>query len=197
MFLTAIAAWEPPLVVHPMQRDPLVLPVWLGDQVGVPVAVLQQLQDRVARTLNRVGVQVAWSRNPAEVPTPLIVLVTPDNRAAGLKVRDPQALAVTLRSPHAMGTVYIFFGRVDRAARAHRAETATVLACAVVHEIGHALLPKGSHASTGIMRGAWDDQQFRMIATGDLGFSTEEASAIRTALERRLELEPRSASRPD
>jgi len=180
--VAAITAQQPALVIHPMHRDPVVLSIWLGDQVGIPATVLQQAQEKLAETLNRIGVHVAWSSDPAEVPAPLIVLVTPDNRAASLKVRDPEALGVTLRSPHGMGTVYLFYGRVDRAARAHRMETATVLTCALAHEIGHALLPQGSHTASGIMRGAWDDQQFRVIATGELGFSTEEGSAIRSAL---------------
>jgi len=147
--------------------------------------VLETAKQQLELLLCGAGLTVVFSCSAVDTLRPLIVIVTPDNRAASLKVHDPEALGVTLRSERTMGTVYLFFGRVNRSARAHRIDTAIVLGYALAHEIGHALLPTGSHTAWGIMRGAWDDQQFRLIAGGTLGFSGAEAAAIRQRLERR------------
>ena len=49
----------------------------------------------------------------------------------------------------------------------------------MAHELGHLLLPHGSHAKSGIMTAAWDRKQMEQIGRGWLSFTKEQAEAIR------------------
>jgi len=158
------------------------LRIWLGNQAAVPPDLLTAAEDSLGTLLRATGVQVVWNDNPAQTPRVLIALIVSERRAKYLKVRDPEALGATFRTGDGPGTVYVLFERIARAASSHRTDVALVLAYALAHEIGHALLRRG-HASIGIMRGAWDDQEFRLMRGYDLRFSSGEAADIRRALE--------------
>jgi hypothetical protein len=165
--------------------DRPVLHIWIGNQTTVPLAVLAAAKENVETLLRAADVQVLWTENPAQTPHVLVALIAPEERAKYLKVRDPEALGATFRADDGPGgTVYVLFERVVRAASSHRTDTALVLAYALAHEIGHALLRRG-HATAGIMRAAWEDQEFRLMRGCDLRFSSREAADIRRALESR------------
>ena len=52
----------------------------------------------------------------------------------------------------------------------------------VAHEIGHAVLGRGAHSHSGLMLGAWGEQQFQLIRSGLLLFTNLEGHSIRKAL---------------
>ena len=70
--------------------------------------------------------------------------------------------------------VYAFYGRVDAYARQHAKPVAQVLGHVMAHELGHLLLPHGSHAKSGIMTAAWDRKQIEQIGRGWLSFTSEQ-----------------------
>jgi hypothetical protein len=52
----------------------------------------------------------------------------------------------------------------------------------MAHEIGHLLLPSGSHSSRGLMRGDWNLEDLRQVDRRRLKFSAREGELIRDVL---------------
>jgi hypothetical protein len=92
----------------------------------------------------------------------------------------PHVMGAALRDTHgAIGTiVYAFFGRIHDFARVKRVSGGTMLAHVIAHEVGHLLLPKGSHSERGLMRGTWDRAQVENAVRGELTFTPEEIRTI-------------------
>ena len=57
-----------------------------------------------------------------------------------------------------------------------------LLGFVMAHEIAHLMLPRGAHAEAGLMRGHWNVGDFRQTDVLKLGFSADQASAIRSTL---------------
>ena len=74
---------------------------------------------------------------------------------------------------------YVFVRRVERAAQRFTARVDNVLAVSMVHELGHMLLPDGTHAKAGLMRSDWDALDLRSASAGLLLFSSATADLIR------------------
>ena len=115
-------------------------------------------------------------------PAPLIVTIAHEDVAKRLKVKATASLGVTKRASEGGGRVYVFYDRVDRSASEHRVDVAQLLGAALAHEIGHLLLPYGTHGPSGLMQAAWDDQDFSLAGGGLLLFTRAEESIIRTRL---------------
>ncbi len=94
-------------------------------------------------------------------------------------------------SPEAMGVApspgdgtrgtqaYVFMDRVEDFAAEHQLALASVLACAIAHEIGHLLLPPNAHAANGVMRGGWHPSLFPPKAPGLPGFPPDQGRLLR------------------
>jgi hypothetical protein len=76
-----------------------------------------------------------------------------------------------------------FKNHVERNARANHADPAAVLGHAMAHELGHLLLPYGSHARAGLMRGRWLTGDFKALAVGRLLFSPAEGALMRERIQ--------------
>jgi hypothetical protein len=59
---------------------------------------------------------------------------------------------------------------------------ASLLGVVIAHEIGHLLLPYGSHSASGLMQGDWDSRQFLLARTRRLWFTAQQAELIRAHL---------------
>jgi hypothetical protein len=168
------------------------LPVVLENQAGTALDVVRGAREQMAVIFQHAGVRVVWDADPRQLPRPLIALIVPDDRATALHIRDLEALGATLRTGTRGGTVYIFYGRVERAAAGHHVEAAAVLGSALAHEAAHAILGKDAHAHSGLLRASWDAQDFQLLRSGLLRFSHKERDALRN----RLQLPPTEACRP-
>jgi hypothetical protein len=93
--------------------------------------------------------------------------------------------------------VFVFYDRVEVLAQSQAravfegsihspATTAQILGHAVAHEIGHLLLNLESHSATGIMRGDWDLNDLRGVASGFLLFTPQQTEVIRAEVVRRV-----------
>ena len=173
-------AAEPAATVDPAPT----ISVWVADRVGVDREILLSAQERATSIFDRIEVHLAWTQDLRESPTPFIVTIAHEDVAQTLKVRATAALGVTKRDPEGGGRVYVFYDRVDRRASEHRVDIAQVLGAALAHEIGHLLLPYGTHGPSGLMRAEWDDRDFRLAGGGLLLFTRAEESIIRTRLAR-------------
>jgi predicted Zn-dependent protease len=71
---------------------------------------------------------------------------------------------------------YVFYSRLPILNAGNDDE---IMGLVIAHEIGHLLLPHGSHSDTGIMRGQWDFRALRRISLHALGFTRSQAQEIR------------------
>jgi hypothetical protein len=93
---------------------------------------------------------------------------------------EPRWALLAPRSVSQIGRlVYAFYGRVATYARQYAKPVAQVLGHVMVHELGHLLLPYGSHTKSGTMTAAWDRKQIEQIGRGWLSFTREQEEAIR------------------
>jgi hypothetical protein len=161
------------------ESSPQVRVILLNDSV-VPVDLAERAQAEVTRLYKLIGVEVVWVAEPP-----------PDEELHTIKVTTwepredqfPFALGMTPAQRGTRGTRgYVFWGRVQRYAHKHAAGFDSMLAVAIAHELGHMLLPAGSHAKAGLMNGSWDSNHFRSAAAGLLHFSPESARMIRHGL---------------
>jgi hypothetical protein len=81
------------------------------------------------------------------------------------------------RAARATGRAYVFYPRLESAARFRDRHVGMVVGAAMAHEVGHLLLPKNSHSNVGIMREDLDLKSHR-----PLGFTPAQSAAIRKAL---------------
>jgi hypothetical protein len=73
---------------------------------------------------------------------------------------------------------YVLFDRVRQAADLADASLTEMLALVVAHELGHLLLPVGSHSASGVMRARWDLNELR-LDSGRFEFTPMQAETIR------------------
>jgi hypothetical protein len=85
---------------------------------------------------------------------------------------DAAALGVAPAPGSARGNIaYAFYGRIGDFAATHRVEIGPILGSVIAHELGHLLLPQGSHSRTGLMSSNWDVHRAQQAAMGLLTFS--------------------------
>jgi hypothetical protein len=90
---------------------------------------------------------------------------------------------LALRPANSSGRLaYVFYDRVEPLAKMHQMTDASLLGVAIAHEIGHLLLPDGSHSPSGLMQGQWDNRQFLLARQGLLRFTAQQAELIRAHL---------------
>ena len=183
--MLALAAAPQPVSAGDAGR--LQLSVHVVADARVPRDVVERAKPETARIYQHIGIDVVFVDEPSADTITVRVVETPMKDAKG------SAMGVAPRSGGQIGgLVYVFYSRVDSYARQHAKPVPQVLGHVMAHELGHLLLPYGSHAKSGIMTAAWDRKQIEQIGRGWLSFTKEQAEAIRarTAALRRNRVAP-------
>ena len=164
--------------------DPPVL-VLLQNDAAVPADVAASAQAEVVRLYKLIGVQVAWVTKVPEFGRRLrVVSLVTWEPAEG--TTSASALGLTYGDHRIRATrAYVFWRRVERASQKFTALLPNLLAAAIAHELGHMLLPDGSHANHGLMEASWNSEHFRSASAGFLHFSPETAALIRRGVDAR------------
>lgn len=166
------------LAGHASAADRPSIAVIVYDQAGVAADTLARAKIGIARIVGDAGVDIVWVRPPAvdSVSTFAIrMLIRP--RAVGA---FSSVMGTTPGDVHEIGGLaMVYYDRVLRSAHERQHDVAGVLAYAMVHEMGHLLLPAPAHAESGIMRPSWDGDDLRHIADGSMQFTPRQQSAIR------------------
>lgn len=187
---TALAGiWLTIAVPAAAQPERLPLRVVVYDYAKVTPEVLEDTERIVSRIFGAFGVDVIWSDveaftralpgNPAErrvfVASFIQVRVVPPamHSALGLK---KNALGAAVQGTRC---AWISFESVQQSARIAEIDLTDALGYVIAHEIGHLLLPAGSHAAAGLMREQIDTQ---LVAHNRLFFPEAEATLIRATL---------------
>jgi hypothetical protein len=92
-------------------------------------------------------------------------------------------LGLSLRGSDGEGRfAYVFDDRIERMSAQHQLERVMLLGATIAHEVGHLLLPDGSHSPNGLMRGAWGDRELQLARDGLLQFTARQGELIRRRL---------------
>jgi hypothetical protein len=88
-----------------------------------------------------------------------------------------------------LASVYVNYA-VERAKRDNAEfEIPMILGNVIAHEIGHLLLGLNSHSGSGIMQKLWRLNQVRQAVTGNLLFTEEQGSLMRTEIQKRANVQ--------
>jgi hypothetical protein len=158
----------------------LTVQLLIVNDANVPADVLSAAKHEAVDIFARAGIAIVWHDEAPDAPAAyrFAVKIVP-NALSHLNAK-PHVMGAALRDTHgAIGTiVYAFFGRIHDFARVKRVSGGTMLAHVIAHEVGHLLLPKGSHSERGLMRGTWDRAQVENAVRGELTFTPEEIRTI-------------------
>lgn len=152
--------------------------LYVANQAGLSSDVVRDARLEVMRIYGQIGVEVIWAEHPGGGPNdPLVIII----RATW--VGPAGTLGFALRGTNSPGRVaYVFYDRVQPLAAKYRMSDGSLLGVAMAHEIGHLLLPYGSHSPSGLMQGKWDDRQLLLARAGLLRFTAQQAWRIRAHL---------------
>jgi len=141
----------------------------------VPAEVVQRAKPGAIRVYQQIGIDLIFVDESEGSDVTMRVVDRPIEEAGR------SAMGVAPRGRGQTGRLlYAFYSRVEAYARQHDKPVSQVLGHVMAHELGHLLLPHGSHTRSGIMVAAWDRNQVEQIGRGWLSFSPEEAAQIRT-----------------
>jgi hypothetical protein len=162
--------------------EPLTLEVLVMDDVGVPAGTLQQAQQEASRIFGAVGIRLVWvSGRMPQGPRYLVVRVV--SKPMSRLSRNPGVLGTAASSKdNGATTASLFYGRMVQESGRLGVDASLLLGHVMAHEMGHLLLPGGSHTATGLMKAGWDRHQSALASTGRLTFAHNQASLIRARL---------------
>ena len=185
--LIAIVMWSTPLAAAP--PDLPVISIGLDDYGNVPVGQLIHAQADVAQVYCDVGIEIAWreTRHLSTLTPPAPARFTSSKPGLTIIILSPDMVTRMAPPSTALGTApgsldgpghiaYVFYSRLPILNGGNDDE---IIGLVIAHEIGHLLLPYGSHSDTGIMRGQWDFRELRRISLHALGFTRFQAQEIR------------------
>lgn len=133
------------------------LVVQLDDRVGVPPTELAEAKALVERVFQAVEVQIAWVEERLQGPfrpvrgavAMLIVNSIPNPKRQG----PGCVLGLAVQK---LATAYAYYDRIAGTSRNRPVDQTILLGRVIAHELGHLLLPAGSHTRYGIMRADMD-----------------------------------------
>lgn len=179
------ACVQAPVALAAEQTVAPAIAVRIDDYAAVPHHVLARATRSVSRIYADIGVDLRWLEpgGPAWEPghpcqeLTVIVLNEP------LTARRVVAADIVGSAPGtetARGRLaYVFYDRLNQVSSSPEVDITDALSLVVAHELGHLLLPYGSHSEAGVMRGRWDIDTLRRLDMRQIGFTAQQAEAIR------------------
>ena len=201
---TLTVLWSVPLAATESETPDVRIRIL--DYARIANDVIARAQQRVTDIYKIIGVQVRWqvtvcppapSSSVADTltePSDFVVIVLSPNMSRRLKVaRDVVGMAIV--PPQGGGRIaYVLFDRVTRVARTARLDVTDILGMVMAHEIGHLMLPDGSHSDSGLMRADWKIKELHRPLHAAFEFTIPEGEAIRRHLRRSASVHVSSAN---
>jgi len=157
--------------------------VMLQNEAGLRADLVARAAAEVVRLYSLIGVDIEWVTSVPENGGGLrsVCLVTRDSGEDSSV--SSHVLGVTYTGPGEPGRrAHVFVQRAQRASLKFRVPICDVLAVVIAHELGHMLMPDGSHSKSGLMSAELGADHFRLASAGLLHFSPETATVIRRGL---------------
>ena len=139
---------------------------------------LAAAQKHVTHIYADAGIDIVWAASGARMT---IALISREQAELMHQVKDVMGYAPASGAEGGR-LAYVLNHRVDEVSAGYNSAKTVVLGVALAHEIGHLLLPSKPHSSKGLMRGKWDQSDFRRARLGELLFTPEQVMAIRERL---------------
>lgn len=159
--------------------DRPVVAVTIDDSQQLAALTLIEVKDIVAAIYAAAGVTIVWRPESAlDARRELTIAFTTSEAAPAGGRRDVMGVAPSPGDGTRGDRAYVFVDRVDDFVGTYSLNRASVLACAVAHELGHLLLPVMAHRPDGIMRATWHPDLFPPRAPGLLGFPSDQARLL-------------------
>jgi hypothetical protein len=173
--------------------------VQIHDYAQVPNDSLSSATAMVSRMYEKIGVRIEWmgvvrqgdrharserreETSQTAIAQMTIIILTPKMAARGQVAEGVLGFAAV--ADEGMGRIcYAIFDRVRSVALSIPTSESQVLGFVMAHEIGHLLLPRGSHSVKGLMRDHWDVRDLRRIDLMKLQFSEDQATQIRATID--------------
>jgi hypothetical protein len=176
-------------------EDRATINVRIHDYVALPKKPLARTQSLVSAYYRAIRVDTRWravmqpSRLPEAASTACIydirdLTVIILSHAMALEKELPDdAVGSAATTPEARGRIaYVLYDRVVAAALGAGWDPVDFMSVVIAHEIGHLLLPHGSHTPDGLMRGHWEMNDLRTVDRRTLKFSEDQAEQMRQML---------------
>jgi len=147
----------------------------------VPGRTLEQAQRAVTFIFKGIGVKAEWVTDGEPQFRILIV----DKLDAAISSDDMFGYAPRDRDGTSSGMAYVAYGHVRELMGNSKREgyppldAADILTYLMAHEIGHLLLPAGSHTTTGIMHARWKVADFKLMGKSFMSFTPEQERLIK------------------
>jgi hypothetical protein len=173
------------------REDPAMV-VRIHDYARAEPAALERAQHLVAELYASIGVRIEWvetvrwrdrcGRSARDGGQDVTVIVL-NRRMSERTTPADGALGYAAIGERAPGRIaYVIFDRVDSAATDADWALGDLLSVVIAHEIGHLLLPPGSHSAEGLMRPGWNVADLRRTDRRTLTFTPHQAELIREAV---------------
>jgi hypothetical protein len=185
--IASLMVWTPLAAAAP--ADVPVISIGLDDYGNVPTGQLTRAKLDVAQAYSDVGVEIAWRETrhlstgapPAPMRptrwTPGLTIIILNSDMVARMAPPSAALGAAPGTLDGPGRIaYVFYSRLPSTPVS---EDSQILGLVIAHELGHLLLPYGSHSETGIMRGHWVVRELRRVGLHALGFTPFQAQEIR------------------
>jgi hypothetical protein len=152
----------------------------LRNVAQVPAAEADEAKEILVSIYRFARIDVHWK----DVEEDITVIVTPPPHPRA--IRDSRfALGYAPRTKLKAGRIaFVLADRTADTARGLGMEHYVLLAITMAHEVGHLLLPYGSHAANGIMRRDWTQSDYQKARLGQLLFTEAEGRLMRAELAR-------------
>ena len=154
----------------------------INNVVGAPAMNIERAQQEVTRLYRGIGVDVTWVSSDAPHAASLraIRVVLVPYEGGDLRHRKKPVMGAAVVTDQGTGIAYVFYRQIESQARQYDVSATMILASAISHEVAHLLLPDGQHSPDGLMRACWTRDDFYRAEQGQLRFSTQQASLIRS-----------------
>src|SRR5262245_59037322 len=152
------------------------------DDARVPREWLRQAKNELERIYREIDVELVWwDPTPCgdqAVPRHLLTIAIRRNAVSLRKGLSEDTIGITSGTAVERGRVaYVFYDRTERFTPLHRGK---YLGHFMAHELGHLLLPQYAHSARGLMRAQWNRDDLERAQHGQLKFTPEQASLIRS-----------------
>jgi hypothetical protein len=186
---TLLTATAPVLLTAQEGFDGLVIRVY--DMTGIDAARRAQAIQSASEIITDAGVEAEWldcRRNVASnvnscdayrKPTDLIVRIMHGSLDAETDSRPVLGVSVIETPTRAGALATIFIDRLEPVARRAGADSTSLLARTIAHEIGHLLLKTNEHGVSGLMRETWTDSELAQNRPEDWLFAAPERGRLR------------------
>jgi len=164
----------------PGRAEDAVVTVFTYDRANVPWFAMARAEQVASKAFAEAGIEVRWvkgrqlgeSRHAASGE---ILTVVFDSHAPAQS--NPDATATTQFGKKADANTHVFFDRVARFKDpVHMPE---FLGNVLAHELTHALEGVARHAGKGLMKAAWDVQDYGKMVHGPLPFAAVDLELLR------------------